>query len=679
MSKNLDVSLTLRLTGQSEFAAGFRRNADMLSRLGHVAQQQVSNFNQFGNASRRALSGSINLARSLHSELNGLSEISKLVATLGGLSLAGGVFRSNLNFERDVLEMKQNAQMTMAEAKEMRQLAIDVADGALQTPQDVLSAAKAFARAGEQFDDIRIKTIEAARAATVFRSTAEEIANMDFDITDKLKVDPKRLKDVHNMLYYHGNAGRFEAPKMAQFAPELFNAVANIGVGGERGLNFTGALTQVLMKSASINEPGKVKTLMEQGLSHITDGSYVKNLKKTTGIDVKKYAPGGKFYGEGGVDGLLDLADAMKAKGLNDPFKLNAAGFKDTETVKFWRSLMQYSDQIRTEMKRGEAAAKSDQISVDLTEMKEANFGKIKAAEIKAEKLKLSEEAVNATTKGADLAQWAGENPVKAVVAGVVATIVGKWAWGKGLPRMIEWTDKKLTRVPSEIPPRPSLKINTAGAPVNTAEIQAWERQFGKSAEHTKPGAMGGVGGKLNAAAAIGLASYDAWQISHDEQLSQREKNISYSGVAGGTAGSLAGGWGGAAAGAALGTALLPGIGTVIGSLLGGLAGSLLGGYAGDKAGYAAGEILNKEEPTKRPNAALLGDHGRQHMSFASQEAITSAKQAEHLNGFAAKIQAATEVFNKPLEVRLVGELRMDGNQIVAYVNSQNHIISRRN
>ncbi|SUX54401.1 phage tail tape measure protein [Chromobacterium vaccinii] len=600
MSRNPEVSLTLRLHGQNEFSAGLRQQTEMVARFGQVARQQTSHFNQFGKAAHRALSGSINLVRNLHSELNGLSEVSKIVAALGGLSLARDVIRGNLNFERDLLEMKQNAQMTIAQSKEIRQLAIDAADGTLQTPQEVLSAAKAFARAGESFDNIKVKTIEAARAATVFRSTTEEIANMDFDITDKLKVDPKRLKDVHNMLYYHGNAGRFEAPKMAQFAPELFNAVSNIGIGGERGLNFTGALTQVLMKSASINEPGKVKTLMEQGLSHITDSSYVRNLKKATGINVKKYAPGGKFYGEGGVDGLLDLADAMKSKGLNDPFKLNAAGFKDTETVKFWRSMMQYSDQIRSEMNKGEVAAKNDQISVDLSEMKDASFGKIKAAEIKAEKLKLSDSAVNATVKTADLAQWAGENPGKAVAAGIATALAGKWAWGKGIPRLIEWAGKNFGRGAREIPNRPSLKVNAAGAPVNTAEIQAWERKYSKltnqekpgllrnirdklsttaptDSSHekltrpslkvkntdrlvdtarikdrepkyekpigqAKPGILKGIGGKLNTAAAISFAGYEAWQISHDEQLSQNQKNIAYAGLAGSTVGSLAGG-----------------------------------------------------------------------------------------------------------------------------------------
>ena len=675
MSKNPEVALTLKLNGQSEVSAGIRQQAELVSRLGQSVRQQTNHFNQFGSAARRALSGSINLVRSLHSELNGLSEISKLVATLGGLSIARDVFRSNLNFERDVIEMKQNAQMTMSQAKEIRQLSIDAAEGTLQTPQEVLSAAKAFARAGETFEDIKVKTIEAARAATVFRSTAEEIANMDFDITDKLKVDPKRLKDVHNMLYYHGNAGRFEAPKMAQFAPELFNAVANIGVGGERGLNFTGALTQVLMKSASINEPGKVKTLMEQGLSHITDGSYVKNLKKATGINVKKYAPGGKFYGEGGVDGLLDLADAMKKKGLNDPFKLNAAGFKDTETVKFWRSLMQYSDQIRAEMKKGESAAKNDQIAVDIAEMKEANFGKIKAAEISVEKLKLSDDAVKATSKTADLAKWAGENPGKAAAAGIAATIAGKWAWGKGLPRMMEWLGKSFTSSAREIPPRPPMKVNTAGAPVNRAEMQEWERLYGKAASQAKPSLVKGAGRVLSAAA-IGYAGYEAWQIAHDEQLTQRQKNIAYSGVAGGAAGGLAGGWGGAAAGAAIGTALLPGIGTVIGGLLGGLGGGLLGGYFGDKAGSAAGEAMNKDTTVRNDYSSLLGPYAGPKMSNAAQEAMASTKDAELLNGFASKMQAATEALNKPLRVE--GELRMDGSQIVAFVHSQNSLVFRR-
>jgi uncharacterized protein YnzC (UPF0291/DUF896 family) len=52
--------------------------------------------------------------------------------------------------------------------------------------------------------------------------------------------------------------------------------------------------------------------------------------------------PKGKFYGEGGVDGIMDLAAEMKSKGLEDPFKLDQAGFREMYTKKFWKQLMSH-------------------------------------------------------------------------------------------------------------------------------------------------------------------------------------------------------------------------------------------------------------------------------------------------------------------------------------------------
>lgn len=389
MSRNLELGLWLRLHGGDSTAAGIRRFTQQSTQhLGRMRQE----------------------VKQLWSDFNGFSTATKLFAAAGGLAAVRNTLSSNLDFERDILEMKQNSGMLSAQAAELRLLAITAAEGALQTPQEIMRGMKAFARAGEKFDDIKIKTVAAARAATAFRSSVEEIANMDFDITDKLKVDPAKLDYVHNMLYYHGNAGRFEAPQLARQAPELFNAVGAVGIRGERGLNFTGALTQVLMKYASVSEPGKVSTLMQQGLGHIVSPHYVQGLQKF-GIDIKKFAPGGKFSGEGGVDGLLALADEMKKKGLEDPFKLGQAGFADQETNKFFRALMQYSDSIRSEMAAADKSAAKDQISADLGEIRQANFGKIKAAEIQVEKLKLSEGASQATSFVGGMADKLANDP----------------------------------------------------------------------------------------------------------------------------------------------------------------------------------------------------------------------------------------------------------------------------
>jgi len=563
-------------------------------------------------------------ARTLWHELNGFSVASQLAGMAGGTYALKNAMEANLAFERGLLEMKQNAGMTYAQMAEMRKKFMDGADDALQTPQAMMEGGKAFARAGEKFDQVAIKTQEAARAATVFRATVEEIANMDFDITDKLKIDPKRLGAVHNMLYYHGNAGRFEAPQLARQAPELFNAVAAVGVGGERGLNFTGALTQVLMKYASVNDPGKVATLMQQGLGHIVSPHYVKGLSKF-GIDIKKFAPGGKFTGEGGVDGLLGLADAMKAKGLQDPFKLGQAGFADQETNKFFRALMQYSEQIRSEMRAADATASKDQISIDLKEIKEANFGKIKAAEIEVAKMKLSELVTGGTGAFASAAKWAGENKgdAAALTAGLLIAarmLFRQMSGGKGdlkgipgLPGVGGVQHVFVTNWPKGLlAPGEDLKQKRDQRSGNTTATGA-----GGSSGGAKPGWKGRVGKfgqglkgafKWTAPLALGLGAWEAFDVSQNPDLADAARKTEYSKIFGGTTGSLTG----AAIGGGIG-ALFGGFGAVPGAMIGGA----LGDWAGREIGggeFVIHNVLNIDgrEVAKAVNKQNINDSRRQ-------------------------------------------------------------------
>ena len=121
-------------------------------------------------------------------------------------------------------------------------------------------------------------------------------------------------------------------------------------------------------------------------------------------------------------------------------------------------------------------------------------------------------------------------------------------------------------------------------------------------------GAMGGVGGaggraatgvpfrsllagSLKVAAPLALlgAGYEAYSVYSDEEMTQRQKKIAYTGVAGGAAGGVIGG---AAAGAALGS-FFPVVGTAIGGVIGGG----LGYWGGSSAGTLAGEAMFGERP----------------------------------------------------------------------------------
>ncbi|WP_157889140.1 phage tail tape measure protein [Herminiimonas arsenitoxidans] len=366
--------------------------------------------------------------KNAYHHMNGFSMISKLAVAAGGYSLLTDALRRNLEFEKTLLDMKQTAQMTVKEAAAMRRLAIDAASGNMALPNEMAEGMNAFAKAGMKLDKIKPSIDEAARAAVAFRSTVEQIANLDFDLQDKLNLDPKDIKDAHNMLLYHAKSGRYEAAPMAMEAPKYLNSVASVGITGMKGLNFTGAMTQIQMKLAPSTQPGEVATFMEHGLGHITSERYVKGLSKA-GIDVKKYMPGGKFYGEGGVQGAMDLAAEMKEKGLEDPFKLDKAGFRDMYTKKFWRQMMKYHSEIQAAMVEGDKAALDDMVGRDKAEIMASNYGKFKQMEITKAKGQVSDGAQSAVSAGASVTGWAAENPGTAIGAGAAALVAGRLLW----------------------------------------------------------------------------------------------------------------------------------------------------------------------------------------------------------------------------------------------------------
>jgi uncharacterized protein YnzC (UPF0291/DUF896 family) len=404
-------------------------NTGQLSNAFNTAGAHVRTFTSNVNSATQRMTAGL---QKVYQQLNGFSTISRLAAAAGGYSILSQTLQRNLEFEKSLLDMKQTAEMTVAQAAEMRRLALDAASGNLALPSEMVAGMKAFSAAGMKFENIRPSIEESARAAVAFRSSVEQMANLDFDLQDKMKLNPSQIKDAHNMLLYHAKSGRYEAAPMAMEAPKYLNSVAGVGISGMKGLNFTAAMTQQLMKLAPATQPAEVATFIEHGLAHITSRQQVKGLAKF-GIDVKKYMPNGKFYGEGGVQGALDLAAEMKAKGLDNPFKLDQAGFREMYTKKFWKQLMQYQDEIKKAMAEGERAAMEDMVGRDKAEIMNSNYGKVKQFQITKEKGQLSDGATDAVGAFAGLQGWAAENPKTAIAGGTAALIAGRMLWKKML------------------------------------------------------------------------------------------------------------------------------------------------------------------------------------------------------------------------------------------------------
>lgn len=372
--------------------------------------------------------------------ISGVSAATKLIGIGAGAGFLKSVIDDNLAFERVLLKIKFNAQMTTKELVELRAMAMNLSKTSLNSPLDIAQMQFRLATAGLKMPDIRQLAPMVANAAQVFDAPAGEVADLVFDKIAKMGIRNERVPQMLDMLYYHATAGRFETMDMARQAPELLNAGALVGLNNEAGLNLMGAMTQRMMRNATVRNPSEVSTLVKHGLGHITDRHYVKKLYKSTGIDVKSYFDEkGKFKGEGGIDGIMALTRAMKEKGLENTFKLSEAGFREQYTRTFWLEMMRSIDATDTAkdpnlikmMERGKESMNSGQLATNLAVIKEANFGKIKAASIEIDKFKVSGGAQAVTGAVGSVASQFSENPITTIGAAVGTLLGGKYLLGK--------------------------------------------------------------------------------------------------------------------------------------------------------------------------------------------------------------------------------------------------------
>lgn len=591
MSSNLQFFLRISTLGTEAAANGVKRVTSGLQGMG----REVS---------------------SLSRQLNSFSTLSKAAFAFGGFSAAGmakDAFRSNLDFNKNLLEMKQTAEMSAKQMIEAKRHILEVSGKMLQTPQDMLDGLRAFTSAGEKYEFALAAVGESARAATAFFSRPVDIANMDVDLKQKMNLRADQLKAAHNMLLGHARSGRYETQAMSMDAPRTLNTLASSGLTGIEGVNLMGALTQQLMKLAPKTQPAEVATYMEHFLGHLTQPHYVAGLKKA-GIDVKKYMPGGKFGGvdaqgnaiggQAAVDSFLAFLSELKRKGLNDPFKMGEAGFREMYTSKAAIQSLQNVDALREQLSNGQSWARTDLVGAAFAEIKEADFGKIKAAEVVAEKLKLSETATDATGATASVLSGVAEfvdghkMETSAALAGgaaIAGRLIYKRFQGMGgesggllgglLGKAGGVQSVFVTNWPSSmLAPGDALKQkrnSRTGADIPGGAVGDTPSGQTRGAK-IKSGAVGAL--KWGAPLTAAISGYEAWQISKDGTLSDQQKKDEYQKLGGSAVGSLAGGVIGGSVGALFG-----GFGAVPGAMIG----SALGGVAGEWLASPAKSVMD--------------------------------------------------------------------------------------
>lgn len=611
-----------------------------------------------GAAVSRTFTGMRKELKGLSNELNHFSMASKAAFAYVGFN-AGGfakeAFNANLNFHRDLLEMKQTGEMSAREMAGAKKAIMQLSGEMLQTPQEMLEGLRAFTTAGEKYEFALAAVGETARTATAFFSRPVEIANMDVDLKQKMGLGATDLKSAHNRLLYHARSGRYETKAMSMDAPRTLNTLSQVGLTGMPGVNLMGALTQRLMRLAPTTQPAEVATYMEHFMGHLSQPHYVKGLMHA-GIDVKKFMPGGKFGGvdkdgkaiggQRAVDSFLAFLDELGAKGLKDPFKMGEAGFREMYTAKAAMQSLQDVGELRRALVEGDKAAKMDLVGAAFAEIKQADFGKVKAAEIEVEKLKLNEAATQGTGGVASLMKRVTDNPKEAAMLVVGALFAGKLAYKK-------WQERKggaaADMFGGAMGVQQVFVTNFPASMMSPGEAQRQKRESrnrpsgvvtggsvspaGKWGPRLKAGAKSGA--LWGGVASIGFGAYDAYQIGSNGESSDQQKKEAYTTLAGSTAGSVAGGIVGGAIGGLFG-----GFGAIPGSMIG----STLGGMAG---GYLA-------TPEK---SVMEGYH-------ESSAAIVESNQA-----------LANAILNRPQEINVT----LNGNNLAGAVNNSNDLFARRN
>lgn len=599
MSKNLQLSLTMMFNG-SAVTTGLDGVKRKIIDTGNGADTARRKFNEWGNSGKKALSDMNAKAKELHASLNGfgiVSQVAGAYAAMAGANSMKSVIDDNLAFERLLLKIKFNAQATTKELAEMRKASLDLSKGTLNTPLEMLQMHQRFANAGMKSDDIKQLAPVVAKVAQVFDAPAMEIADMVFDMITKTGIEKERVPQMMDMLYFHATSGRFETMDMAKQAPLLLQAGKNVGLDNEKGLNLLGALTQRLMRNTTVQNPSEVAVMAQHGLSDISSPHYVKGLKNV-GIDLKSFFDDkGHFKGEGGVDGILALVKAMKKKGLDNPFKLGEAGFREQHTRTFWLELMRSLDAKDTDkdpnllgmMKRGKEAADSDQLAKNLIQTRESNFGKIKGAEIERQKAALSKPAGAFTSAVSSVVGWASDNIGTAAVgalglavagrlgykglekkmAGGAGSVAGSAAGALGVQKVFVTNFPSSMQSPVDaLKDRRSRMPDKSGAASITTPAKPAVTKMGQF--------LGGMKGTLKygapLAAMFGLA--EAGMIAADSDMDADSKKREYKRVAGGTVGSVAG----SVIGGAIG-GLFGGFGAIPGAMIGGS----IGNWGGEK------------------------------------------------------------------------------------------------
>lgn len=284
-------------------------------------------------------------------------------------------------FMRQEAILQQDRRLGVVGAWKLGKLALENATEVLMPPLELMELIRHRLDAQQSGDEVERDLVESAQASLVLGTSALSQIDMDMDLRKWMGIGKditvsSEMRRAHNILYTHFSRRRLDPNGMNA---DLLDAASSVGLQDEKGLNATGALLSTMMMADRSRDPILTSSMMAQGLKELSNPKTSLQVRNATGVDIRKYAPKGKFYGKGGVDGLFDYAGALAGKGITTAKDLARIGITNPGQVALMESLLGNTDIVRNRMENAYIWAGSNKIAEVFSQLRNSDEGKSQA------------------------------------------------------------------------------------------------------------------------------------------------------------------------------------------------------------------------------------------------------------------------------------------------------------
>lgn len=651
-----------------------RISADVSRLMGGLAKGE-GGLRKFGSAAKSELNALGQFAGSVEGKLAQLG--------IGVSAVAAGMQSARL--DKDLKQLQLTAGATAAQADVLRQSWMEAQIATGQGVDELKSGSDALIAAGLNIDQANgsvramAETMAVAKTDARLLGQAMGVAATNFDIDLSNQQEAALLLDK---MVVAGRLGNAELENL----PDIFARVGGNAKAANLGLDQTLALVETL--SAFEPNAERLATLTDSTLRVFTNDTYRRNAEKATGV---------RFFDKKGarrdavevIDDIKSRYDKLTTDLQRNNFIARAFGTADQETIKGIRSLLtgDSMDDFRAKWKSiAEAGGTIQRDLPDAINNAVDQTGRLQGALRKAadDFAKPINQALSDAIKfGLDSKANGGlELDGQDMLLGGAGLLVGTAVAARWGGKAIQGIAGKLGGTAAGVATGKALEEAAGVTPVFVVNMpdslggaSAPAEKLAEAARESLPGGKLKGGGKWLVGAGLPVllaaSGLEAYSIATDDSLSAQEKNIGYSGVAGGAGGGLAG----AAAGAALGS-VVPILGTALGGMIGGALGYWGGGSLGEMIAEAV--IAATDDAQLAGKVSSVADHVKQAQAatgpLAQGAVIPGNALQEATRGLTEQVkQAISGAKPQPAEVsgRIEVQINSEGRPRVSLLQSQ--------